>query len=535
MCKFGMLKRLPLMHTYRVSAQLHRALRLASVLAVSVSFTFRAAAQANTGFGSIVGTISDSSVGPLMGLDVYTLEGGHGESTDGQGGFVLDSVPAGEVNLIVSGRNYNQLIRGIRVIAGTRTRADRWIRPYGYESPERLLNRTDSSASGAYASLDTTNVVSYARFSIDLFRSLAADSPESNVFISPSSAAFVLSMIAGGASGRTWTQMSSVLGVERSTRERLGQLNAAELSSLASQNGVVLDIGNSLWAAEDIPFSPSFLSQARSSYHAEVHTQILHGSKTRDAINNWASTATKGRIQAVLSDTLPDTTRMVVLNAVYFKGKWLDPFDSSATVEKAFALASAPAAQRKFMARQGEMLYAADSGIRIVRLPYQGGRVAMYIVLPDSTTKLPSVIERLTSNRWTRWMRTLTARDVHLELPRFHLESDASFSKPLRSMGMTAAFDCDSADFTRMFSARHAGNPHACISQVDQRAFVEVNEVGTEAAAVTMAFVLSPTGIEVRPPPIEFIVNRPFIVAIRDDRTGLLLFLGQITDPKQQP
>jgi serine protease inhibitor len=159
----------------------------------------------------------------------------------------------------------------------------------------------------------------------------------------------------------------------------------------------------------------------------------------------------------------------------------------------------------------------------------------MYIILPDSTLKLSSVVGRLSSPRWTHWMHTLTARDVHLQMPRFRLESAASFSKPLRSLGMTAAFECDSADFTEMLPAAYAAHHHMCISQIAQRAFVEVNEVGTEAAAVTMALVLEPTGIEVKPPPIEFIVDRPFVVAIRDDRTGLLLFIGQIVDPKQQP
>ena len=277
------------------------------------------------------------------------------------------------------------------------------------------------------------------------------------------------------------------------------------------------------------------MDQARRSYHAEVHTQILHGSQTKRQINDWASRATKGRISVILGDTLPDTTRMVVLNAAYFKGKWLDPFDSSATKEKAFQLSSGHAAHRQFMDRQGSMGYASDTGVRIVRLPYQGGRISMYVILPDSTVKPSSVIERLTSSGWSHWMRTVSARDVHVQLPRFRIESGASFAKPLRSLGMTAAFECDSADFSEMLSPAYAASHHMCISEFAQRSFVEVNEVGTEAAAVTMALVLQPTGIEVKPPPIEFIVDRPFIVAIRDDRTGLLLFLGQITDPKQQP
>jgi serine protease inhibitor len=326
-----------------------------------------------------------------------------------------------------------------------------------------------------------------------------------------------------------------VLGVKAANRERLGMLNRAELRSLASQKGVVLNIANAVWAAEGVPFSSAFLDEARTSYRAEVHAQVLHGSNTRSQINDWANTATKGRIPAMLDDTLPDTARMVLLNAVYFKGKWLDPFDSSATKEAAFHSTPGRSARRQFMSRLGDMLYGADTGVRMVRLPYQGGRIAMYIILPDSSLKLSSLVGRLSSSRWARWMQTLTTRDVHLQLPRFRLEYSASLSRPLRSLGMTAAFECDSADFAEMLPLSYLRDHHMCISQIEQRAFVEVNEVGTEAAAVTMSLVLSPTGIQVKPPPIELTVDRPFIVAIRDDRSGLLLFLGQITDPKQQP
>jgi serine protease inhibitor len=535
LCKSGTVRRLPGMPIHKPAKQLYRALLGATVLAVTVAFSTRVDAQAEPNVGSIAGTISDSSIGPLSDISISALQGGHRSTTDAQGRFELDSIPPGEVTLIVSRRGYDQILPRIRVVAGQRTQAEEWIRPNGYESPARLLNRTDSAARGAYSRLDTTKIVSYVRFSIGLFRSVASDSPDSNVFISPASAALVLAMTAAGASGNTWTQMSTVLGVERMSREKLGEMNAAELSSLASQNGVTLNIANALWAAEGVPFSSAFLGQARTSYHADVHTQILHGSKTKSEINSWASRSTKGRIPAILDDTLPDTARMVLLNAVYFKGKWLDPFDSSETAKKLFHLSPRHAVQRQFMAREGDMLYAADTGMRVVRLPYQGGRVAMYIILPDSSLKVSSVVGRLSPARWAHWMHALRAQDVHLQVPRFRLETSTSFSKPLESLGMTAAFACDSAEFAEMLPQRYLRDHHMCISQVDQRAFVEVNEVGTEAAAVTMALVLSPTGIEVKPPPIEFIVDRPFIVAIRDDRTGLLLFIGQITDPKQQP
>ena len=517
--------------TFKATRDALRSSALSAVLAVSVSSI---AAQSTKGYGRIAGTICDSSAGPLSGLRIYGLNGGgHDIVTDANGRFTIDSVPAGDGQLVVQGRDYSTLVHAT-VSSGETTRHDFWIRPLGYISPEEKLLTTDSGSTGAYANVDMAHAAAYVEFGMHLLRTVASTKLDSNLFLSPGSAAFALAMTADGASGATWDEMTHVLGVDRASQEDLREMNAGELASLANQRGARLDIANSLWAAQGVPFLPTFLDQARISYHAEVHSLVLHGTAPMEQINRWVATATHDRIPSILADTLPDTASMVLLNAIYFKGKWLHPFDSSSTIDKSFTTSSGRRETRHFMDRSAEMRYVADSGVQIVRLPYQGGRVAMYVVLPDSGTKLSTLVSHLSAQRWGKWMKGLSKRDVHIQLPRFRLELGADFSVPLKSLGMTSAFDCRRADFTKLLPSEYAKTHPICISRVVQRTFVDVNEVGTEAAAVTEIGMLSPTAIVVRPPPIEFIVDRPYMVAIRDDRTGLLLFLGQITDPLQQ-
>lgn len=291
-----------------------------------------------------------------------------------------------------------------------------------------------------------------------------------------------------------------------------------------------LTIANSIWADEGRPFFPDFLAGAERRYHAEVSSLVLHGPAAQSRINEWASKSTNGRIPTILDDTLPDSASMVLVNAVYFKGKWRDKFDSTQTKAHSFTLPDGRKESRRLMTRTDQIMYVRDSGVQVARLPYRGGRIAMYVVLPDSGVPIARIIERLSPSQWLRWMRSDSSRDVHLELPRVRLEYGESLAPQLVALGMGIAFDCDKASFARMLPEAYLREHHTCIDDVFQRAFGEVNEQGTEAAAVTAVGLVVPTGVAVRPPPIEFIVDRPFVVAIRDERSGLLLFLGQITD-----
>jgi serine protease inhibitor len=500
--------------------------------AAVVSVTPRLDAQSLRGVGVVIGVVSDSSQGPVAGARVF-LEGQKNTArTDADGRFRFDSVPEGTVAIDVIQMGYPHYSRSdLRVSRNDTLRVDIRLRPYDYVPPEQALLQTDSSAMGAYVASAKTTGAAYTDFSLNLFRSVAGEAAETNVFISPASAAFALAMASSGASGETWTAMSRSLGVWPMSHVALGDENAVELSSLASQSGVQLRIANSIWASDASPFLPQFLADARRLYHAEVTSLTLHGPVAQRRINDWVSTATSGRISDILDDTLPDTESMVLINAVYFKGKWLTPFDSVQTKPQPFTLPGHHVVVRARMARWDSIQYTKDTAMQMVRLPYQGGRVAMYVILPDSSLSPTAVLSRLTQDRWSRWMQMLKAEDVHLELPRFLLTYRKSLNKALTSLGMANAFDCQKATFGLMLPPAYLQRHPTCIGDVIQKTFIEVDEQGTEAAAVTSVGMLESVTVVTPPPPIEFVVDRPFFVAIRDDKTGLLLFLGQIVDP----
>jgi len=393
---------------------------------------------------------------------------------------------------------------------------------------------TDSGATAAYRAGDSASALAYPAFSLALFRAVARQTPTANVFISPASAAFALAMTASGTAGTTWSAMARTLGVGTLSPERLGAANAAALRSLTGQTAVTLAMANSIWADSGRPFLPAFLDGTRRWYDADVTSLVLHGPAAQTRINAWVAHATAGRIASILSDTLPDSAGMVLLDAVYFKGRWRGAFDSAATAPHPFTIGDGRRVTRRLMSRRTPLLYVADSGMQVVRLPYRGGRLAMYVVLPESTQRLADAVARLTPARWSRWMQTLAARDVHIELPRFRLEYGTTLNASLDTLGMGIAFRCDSANFSRMLPATYLRRHPTCIDRVVQRTFVDVNEEGTEAAAVTaVTIAITASAARYVPPPVEFIVDHPFVVAIRDDRTGLLLFVGQITDPTQ--
>jgi serpin B len=363
----------------------------------------------------------------------------------------------------------------------------------------------------------------YETFSLGLFRETSRHAPDSNVFLSPASAAFALAMTYGGSGGTTETAMAHALGVDGATPEKLGPENAELLKSLGDQKDVQLSIANSIWASAGRPFLRSFLESTRNDYHAEVRSMVLHGPTAQHEINDWVAKATHDKIQTLLADTLSDQTAMVLLNAVYFKGLWKDKFDTAATQAHPFTLAGGRVVSRKLMYRHDDIQYLRRQNFQAVRLPYKGDRIAMYVFLPDSGVPLADFA--------AAWMGKFSSVRMRLGLPKFHIEYQTTLNDPLKALGMEVAFDPQRADFRRMLPRSFLRDSNAFISEVIQKTYVDVDEQGTEAAAASGAMISITSSYHPEP---EMIVDRPFITAIRDDRTGLILFLGQINDPTQR-
>lgn len=369
----------------------------------------------------------------------------------------------------------------------------------------------------------------YAPLGLGLFRQVAAAKPGENAFVSPLSAGMALAMVYNGATGETQRQMAEVLGLDA---RGVDEVNAAnrELRAALRSAGVELSVANALWARRGVPFEAAFTERVRAAYGAEVAEVSFTDPATAARINAWVARETRGRIRELVQAPMDPALVLYLTNAVYFKGRWADEFPKSATRDRPFRLPGGTASPRPTMHRMGRYGYREGDGFRAVRLPYRGGRMALYVFLPDSSSSLAAFRERLTAARWDRWMTEFAPREVDVALPRFRAEGTFPLVEPLGALGMRDAFDPARASLRAMLPASFfRGGRNVFISEAVQKTWIEVNEEGTEAAAATG---LGVSVTSAPPPPVPFVVDRPFIAAVRDDRTGALLFVGQVTDPR---
>jgi serine protease inhibitor len=368
--------------------------------------------------------------------------------------------------------------------------------------------------------LDQRLVQAYTDFGFELFRRLHHATPDSNLVVSPVSTAFALAMTHNGAAGETRRAIAATLGVENIPLDQLNRSNRDWLASLRSTGDekVQLALANSLWAREGFPFLPDFVDRKRSDYDATV-TELPFDDAAVRAINDWVATNTQGKIETIL-DAIPPNAVLYLLNALYFQAQWTHRFEIGETREEPFTRLDGTAVPVPLMRQMATIPYHRGDGFHLIALPYAAGRFSMVLALPDEKLGLEGFYALLTTDSWDTWISQVQPTNLHLVLPRFRLEWQRSLLRTLAEMGMEIAFTGD-ADFSAMTPG---GGLY--ISEVEQRTYIEVNEEGTEAAAVTLV-EMSRTSMG--PPSLRF--DRPFFFAIRDDATGTLLFLGSVVDP----
>jgi len=366
-------------------------------------------------------------------------------------------------------------------------------------------------------------------FAFKLLKQLADKNPADNLFISPYSAATALQMTANGAAGRTKTEMQSALettGLSPTALNSASQAAAALLNS--TDTNLILTTANALWYRQGAGLKPGFLDANQTNFSATI--KPLDFSKVpaaEDAINQWASDQTHGRITGIADGLIdPLYTDLVLANAIYFKGKWEDPFEKSQTRDRPFHPANGAAKDIPMMQMSKTFTYRKGSGYQAVRLPYMGDDLAMYVFLPDPGSSPTKLLKIMNGDTWRRvTVPGFSEEDGDLTLPKFKLENTYDLNDPLAALGMKTAFDSKQADFSGMFSDQHF------ISAVRQKTFVEVGEEGTEAAAVTVVSMPLSSAIEMPPPKrFEMIVDRPFLFTIVDARSELILFMGVVND-----
>jgi serpin B len=374
------------------------------------------------------------------------------------------------------------------------------------------------------SAVDPKLVTANTKFGFKLFSEVLKQDGKQNVFVSPSSVAIALAMAYNGASGETQRQMAKTLELQGMSLNELNRANANLKALLENpDSGVQLAIANSLWARQGTPFKPAFSQRNRDFYGAQITELDFAAPESKATINNWVKENTRGKITQIVDALKPDDV-MFLINAIYFKGTWTKAFEKSETTNKPFYLSNGRPKSHPMMTQTGSYKYYETNQFQAVSLPYGKERVSMYLFLPKKTTSLASFTKTLTAENWQQWMGRFRTQSGSVQVPRFKLEYDVELKKALSALGMPIAFDANKATFDELSTASTK------IDQVKHKTFVEVNEEGTEAAAATsigMVTTAAPTS-----QPFQMNVDRPFFCAIRDHKTGTVLFMGTIVDPK---
>jgi serine protease inhibitor len=363
-------------------------------------------------------------------------------------------------------------------------------------------------------------------FAIELYQRLKDQS--GNLIFSPYSISTASAMTYAGARGQTEKEMAEALHFTLS-QEKLhsafGSL-ASRMGQVQHWNRITLIAVNGLWGQQNHPFRPAFLDLIRTHYHAAATlVDFKHAEAVRAEINSWVEDQTKQKIKdAIRPGQLDPDTRSVLCSAIYFNGKWANPFDVKNTRPRPFYLTREQTVTVPMMIREkAEYKVKWIEGLGMLELPYVGDELSMIIFLPDSSEGLPELEQQLTPANLSTWLDQLHQAPRHktsVLLPRFKTMQEIDLKKELSALGVPSLFNQSEADLSGM-----TGQPDLYISDAVQKAFIEVNESGTEAAAVTW-FQAKTKGML-----SSFRANHPFLFLIRENQTGIILFLGRIVDP----
>ena len=365
-------------------------------------------------------------------------------------------------------------------------------------------------------------VLSNNAFGFDMFRTInKAENTDKNVFISPLSISLALAMTYNGANGDTKTEMQNTLRFpELSADEINGYFQKLSNTLLDLDPTVKLGIANSIWYREGFYVLPDFISINQSYYNAEVKALDFGDPASVDKINGWVATKTNDKIKKVIDDISPDLV-MFLINAIYFKGQWTYDFDKDLTAQGQFHLSSTEQSTVPFMHQKGTLHYYSNDSLQLLEMPYGQENFSMVVLLPKQGYSVSALAEGLTPEIWNGWLADTSKANVEIAMPRFKFEYERKLNDDLIGLGMVKAFG--PADFSKI-------NPDAdlYIDFVKHNSFVEVNEEGTEAAAVTVVGIVE-TSAPPEPTFIPFIADHPFIFAIRETTTNTILFIGKVS------
>ncbi|MFH0836002.1 MAG: serpin family protein [Candidatus Micrarchaeota archaeon] len=383
-------------------------------------------------------------------------------------------------------------------------------------TPAASISPTDSSLAG-----------SVNQFAFDFYAQLT-ESEDGNIFYSPFSASQAFSILYEGAAGNTASELEAVFGFEKDAGKRRSSVSVANGRLNEPNSEYSLSLANALWIQKDFPILNSYTSVVKDYYGGDSSNLDFIGDpvSSADTINDWAFEKTNGRIPSVLvPEMITPDLRLVITNAIYFKGKWLQEFDKAKTRDMEFRVSPQEKIQVPMMYSNGEeagFRYMDNDVLQMLELPYKGDALSMLVLLPknDDITALESEID---ASKLDDWKKELASRQVEVYLPKFKMETDYDLTAPLKKMGASDVFTPYEADLSGIDGAKDL-----FVSFALQKAFVEVNEEGTEAAAVTVIGI----GItSVREGPPVFKADHPFLFLIQEKTTGAVLFMGRVSNP----
>ncbi len=375
--------------------------------------------------------------------------------------------------------------------------------------------------------VENTIVSSDNSFGFKLFARINGSEQNKNVFISPFSVSMAFGMLLNGANGSTLDSLEQALG---DAGMSLNDINNAykNVSALLTtlDAHVTFQNANSIWYRGGFPVLSNFLNVNKNYFDAEVDSLNFTLPSASQAINNWVNTKTNGKIPTIIDGNIPSDIVMYLINAIYFKGTWTYKFDTSGTKDASFTCEDGSVTTCKLMSQEDTYAYYADSSVQAIDLPYSDRSYSMTIILPSAGISIDQFASALTQAQWNTIINKLDSAKVDVYMPKFTLKYSQSLKDELKALGMGIAFDPLRADLSHISAIGGL-----FVSDVLHKTYVDVDEEGTEAAAVTIIGVGITAVYPGRPEINVMRIDHPFIFAIREHQSGTILFIGKIVNP----
>ena len=382
-------------------------------------------------------------------------------------------------------------------------------------------NSDDSNKNPRELSVSEKSLVeSDNKFGLKIYKKIIEEEKDKNVFISPVSISMALGMTYNGANGTTQDAMQTTLELSGLSIQEVNESYKSLIELLTELDSkVIFQIANSIWYRQEYTFEDDFINLNKTYFNAEVTGLDFGDSNAVNIINSWVDENTNGKIKKIVEAPIDPITVMFLINAIYFKGTWTYEFNEELTQDDLFTLPDDSKKICKMMTQEGDFQYFENDDFQAIDLPYGDGNFSMTIFLPRPEKNIDSLIAEFNQDNWNQWISSFSEHSGDIFIPKFTLEYELELNEVLKALGMAITFTGE-ADFTNMY--KYGG---ISISKVKHKTVVEVNEEGTEAAAVTVVIGVTAT------PSSLIRVDRPFVFVIRENHSQTILFIGKIVEP----